>query len=136
MPDEIIQALHQALPNQHLENPFYLQPLAKPKENCWFANKALGHNTVQGFRDHIVQEMCRSTGIVGFMMNHSLQAIAATQLLQADGKQLIMERTGHKSGVKSCKHSSVQQQSALSDIMNLSARLPKGVNMATSNQQQ
>ena len=133
-PVRLFKRYTELCPSQRPESAFYLQPLARPKENCWFANKALGHNTL----DHMVQEMCKAAGIQGFKTNHSLRATAVTCLFHAGvDEQLIMERTGHKSldGVRSYKRTSAQQQSALSDIINLSAPIPKKANMATNQQQ-
>jgi len=42
--------------------------------------------------------MCTAVGIQGNKTNHSLKAICATRLYQANvDEQLIMERTGHRS---------------------------------------
>ena len=71
---------------------FYLQPLRKPKQDCWFYAKPLGHNPL----NNIVREMCKAAGISGYKTNHSLRATTATQLHQAGvDEQLIMECTGH-----------------------------------------
>ena len=102
-------------PAKRAEGCFYLQPLAKPKKNCWFANKPLGHN--------MVKSMCQEAGIAGHKTNHSLRATTATRLFNAGVEdQLNMERTGHASvdGVRSYKHTSDEQRTALSDIINLS----------------
>ena len=97
---------------------FYLQPLKKPKQDCWFTVKPLGHNTL----DNMVREMCKDAGITGHKTNHSLRATTATRLFHAGvDEQLIMERTGHRSmdGVRCYKRTSQEQHEVLSDIVNL-----------------
>ena len=68
---------------------FCLKPLTVVKDSCWFTPVAVGHTK------NIIQSMCKQAGIIGFKMNHSLQATVATQLYKEGvDKQLIMERTG------------------------------------------
>ena len=110
---------------------FYLQPLSKPMEDCWFVAKPVGQNTLE----NMVRDMCKAAGIAGYKTNHSLRATTATRLFQAGvDKQLIMECTGHKSidGVRSYKRMSSEQQVALSDKINLRALEPKWQHVASS----
>ena len=65
--------------------------------------------------------MCNEAGIEGFKTNHSLRATAATHLYSSGvDEQLVMERTVHRSveGIRSYKRTSIQQQEAVSDILN------------------
>ena len=104
-------------PRDRPRNVFYLQPLKKPTDECWFLNKPVGHTTL----DCTVARLCKNAGIPGFQTNHSLRATAATRLYEASvDEQLIMERTGHQSleGVRSYKRTLKEQQEELSDILN------------------
>ena len=103
---------------------FYLKPLKKPKQDCWFSATPLGHNTL----DNMVKAMCKTAGIIGYKTNHSLRATTATRLFHAGvDEQLIMERTGHRSinGVRCYKRTCQEQQEVLSDIINVSIPNPK-----------
>ena len=123
-PVRLFRLYNSLCPKDRPENAFYLQPLKKPKQDCWFATKPLGHNPL----DNMVKEMCKAAGITGYKTNHSLRATTATRLFQAGvDEQLIMERTGHRSldGVRSYKRTSQEQRQALSDIVNLSIPQPK-----------
>ena len=71
---------------------FYLKPLKKPKQDCWFTAVPLGHNTL----NNMMKTMCKAAGITGHKTNHSLRATTATRLFHAGvDEQLIMEHTGH-----------------------------------------
>ena len=123
-PVRLFRLYNNLCPKDRPENAFYLQPLRKPKQDCWFAAKPLGHNPL----DSMVKEMCKAAGITGYKTNHSLRATTATRLFQAGvDEQLIMERTGHRSldGVRSYKRTSPEQRQALSDIVNLTTPQPK-----------
>ena len=112
------------LPKDRPNSVFYFQPLKTPRPDCWFSNKPIGHNTLDG----TVARLCRQAQIQGFRTNHSLRATAATRLFQASvDEQLIMERTGHRSlkGVRSYKRTSDNQREALSDILNSGAKKSK-----------
>ena len=79
----------------------------KLTSGCWFSRTALGHK--------------KDGGIQGFKTNHSLRSAAASCLYQAGvDKQLVMEKTGHRSleGIRSYKHTCYEQRIALSDILN------------------
>ena len=133
-PVRLFKLYNKLCPKDRPENAFYLQPLRKFKEDCWFSVKPLGHNPL----DNMVKQMCKAAGIVGFKTNHSLRATAATRLYQAGvDEQLIMQRTGHRSldGVRSYKRTSQEQQVTLSDIMNLSAPEPKRQHVAMASSQ-
>ena len=61
--------------------------LAKPKKNCWFANKPLGHNTL----NNMVKSMCQEVGIAGHKTNHSLRATTtATRLFNAGVEEQLI----------------------------------------------
>lgn len=112
------------LPKDRPKNAFYFQPLKTPRPDCWFSNKPIGHNTLDG----TVARLCQQAQIQGFRTNHSLRATAATRLFQASvDEQLIMERTGHRSleGVRSYKRTSDNQREALSDILNSGTKKSK-----------
>ena len=96
---------------------FYLAPLKKYTESCWFSRSPLGHNSLKNFLDNI----CKEAGIAGFKTNHSLRATAATGLYASGiDEQLVIERTGHRSveGIRSYKRTSSEQQENASDILN------------------
>ena len=104
-------------PSNYPKGVFYLQPLPKPKQSCWYSVKPIGQHTL----NIMVKDMCRCGGIQGYKMNHSLRTTTATRLFRAGcDKQLIMERTGHRSldRVRSYKRSSDEQHLALSEIVN------------------
>ena len=73
---------------------FYLAPLKKCTESCWFSRSPLGHNSLK----NLLGNICKEAGIAGFKTNHLLRATAATRLYASGiDKQLVMERTGHRS---------------------------------------
>ena len=87
-------------PKDRPDDAFYLKPLQKPTEDCWYQNRPIGHNLLAG----TVKRMCEKAGVNGYYTNHSLRATAATRLFEAGvDEQLIMLRTGHStsSGVRS-----------------------------------
>ena len=49
-------------------NAFYLTPLTKPSDTCWFSCIPLGRNKLL----NAVSSMCKLAGIQGFKTNHSL----------------------------------------------------------------
>ena len=113
---ELFKKYNNLCPQDRPSDAFYLSPLAKPKEHCWFSKTPLGHNTLK----NIVKNMCQKAGIQGFKTNHSLRATAATRLYSSGiDEQLVMERTGHRSveGVRSYKRTSSEQQKNVSDIL-------------------
>ena len=64
----------------------------------------------------MISTMCSKAGISGYKTNHSLRATSATRLYhQGVDKQLIMERTGHRSleGVRSYKKTDEDQEKAI-----------------------
>ena len=114
-------------PDSRPKDAFYLRPLAKPTENCWYAPCAIGHHTLH----NTVSRICTAASIRGFKTNHSLRVTAATRLFQAGvDEQLIMERTGHHStdGIRVYKRSSIEQQQAISDILSRSSKKQKAEN--------
>ena len=58
-------------------NSFYLHPSRSPTETCWFSRRPLGHNHLGS----IVSKMCKSAGIDGFKMNHSLCATSTSRFI-------------------------------------------------------
>ena len=61
----------------------------------------------------MIANLCSKAGIKGFKTNHSLRATTASRLYHNGiGKQLIIERTGHRSldGVWSYKRTNEEQQ--------------------------
>ena len=82
------------------DSAFYLGPLKKPREGCWFSVTPVGKNKLA----KALSNMCKECGIQGFKTNHSLRATAATRLYSSGiDEQLVMERTGHRSieGIRS-----------------------------------
>ena len=103
-------------PPNRPECAFYLQPLAKPSQACWFSKAPIGHGPL----GDIIATMCKQAGIPGYRTNHSLRATAATRLYHKGAdEQQIMEVTGHSSldGVRSYKRTSKTQQIAISDML-------------------
>ena len=108
-------------PPKTSKNAFYLQPLRNPTPHCWYAQEPLGHNKLAD----TVSRLWKSAGIKGVKTNHSLRVTNATcHYSSGTDKQLIMERTGHQStdGVRPYKHTSEEQQIAISDILNRSKK--------------
>ena len=96
------------LPDDCSPDAFYFMPLKKPKPDCWYTTKPLGHNSL----DNMVKKMYADANITGYKTNHSLRATTATRLYHAGvDEQLIMERTGHRSldGVRRYKRTSDNQ---------------------------
>ena len=58
-------------------NAFYLTPLLKPFDSCWFSYVPIGKNKLSS----AIASMCKSAGIEGYKINHFLRAIAATRLV-------------------------------------------------------
>ncbi len=56
-------------PSEAPDDAFYLTPLQKPKENCWFKNVPIGRNKLS----KAISNMCKEYGIQGYKTNqHSL----------------------------------------------------------------
>ena len=69
--------LYNALcPPDRPDHAFYLAPLTRPKENCWFKRTPLGHCKLA----EVVPRLMKSAGIPGYFTNHSLRATATTRL--------------------------------------------------------
>ena len=67
-----------------------------------------------------MKSLCARSGVEGHKTNHSLRVTAATHLYHKGiDKQLIMERTGHRSldGVRSYKHPCEEQHKELSHVL-------------------
>ena len=134
-PVRLFKLYNSLCPKDRPADAFYLQPLKKPREDCWFSVKPLGHNPL----NNIVRGMCNAAGISGYKTNHSLRVTTATRLYQAGvDEQLIMERTGHRSldGVRCYKRTSEEQRVALSDIVNLTAPKTKKQKVSSSHESQ
>ena len=104
-------------PTERKTGAFYLTPLKRPKEDVWYSNTAVGHNTL----DKTVKRLCAAAGIQGFKTNHSLRVTNATRLFQSGmDEQLIMCRTGHRSieGVRTYKRISEELKEDLSHVLN------------------
>ena len=56
-------------PTERKTGAFYLTPLKRPKEDVWYSNTAVSHNTL----DNTVKRLCAAAGIQGFKTNHSLR---------------------------------------------------------------
>ena len=110
-------------PPDRPKDAYYLQPLHKPKQECWYAPRPLGHTKLDG----TVCRLCREAGIPGYRTNHSLRATTTTRLHQSGvQEQEIMERTGHRSleGVRSYKRTSSEQMERVSDVLNSGPKRP------------
>ena len=95
---------------------FYLTPLVKPRDDCWYCKTPVGRNTLGS----TVARLCKLANIPGFKTNHSLRATAATRLYHSNvDEQLIMSVTGHKStdGIRNYKRTSEEQYKKLSDVL-------------------
>ena len=95
---------------------FYLTPVSEPKENVWYKTVPIRVNTLRS----TVSKLCQRGGIDGYKTNHSLWVTAATRLFhESIDKQLIMERTGHRSidGVKTYKRTCSEQHEKLSNVL-------------------
>ena len=69
----------------------YLTPLKDPKTELSLT--AVGHNTLCD----TVNRICKEADIQGFKTNHSLRSTASLLYQAGVDKQLVMERTGHRS---------------------------------------
>ena len=63
-------------PPDRPDHAFYLTPLVRPKEKCWFKKVPLSHNKLA----NVVPRLMKSAGIEGYFTNHSLRATATTRL--------------------------------------------------------
>ncbi len=105
-PVRSIQKYQSLCPSDAPDDAFYLTPLQKPKENCWFKNVPIGRNKLS----KAISNMCKECGIKGYKTNHSLRATAASRLYSSGvDEQLVMERTGHREVLKAFAHTNVLQ---------------------------
>ena len=82
------------LPKSRTCTSFYLQPKKKYDSECWYLDKAVGINKLQG----LVHEVCKDAGLPGYYTNHSLRATATTRMYHSGlDEQIIQEVTGHHS---------------------------------------
>ena len=90
-----LHELYNALcPSNRPDDAFYLCPLDKPTDKQWFSIAPVGVNTLS----NVVKRLCSTAGFVGYFMNHSLRATAATRLSDANiDEQLIKIKTGYSS---------------------------------------
>ena len=109
---------HSLCPSNRPKDAYYLQPLQKPKPDCWYSNRPVGHSKL----DLTIKRLCTEAGLGGYRTNHSLRATAATRLHQSGciEEQEIMGRPGHRSteAVRSYKRASQEQLMKVSDILN------------------
>ena len=93
-PVMIIMKYFSLLPVQRQCHSFYLQPKKKFTNDCWYLDRAVGINKLQG----MVREVCDNAGFPGFYTNHSLRATATTRMYHSGiDEQIIQEVTGHRS---------------------------------------
>ena len=81
----------------------YLQPLHKPRPECWYQSKAVGHNSLTATVKKIIDQL----GISGYYTNHSLRRTCVTRLYQSGAEEYeIMKVSGHRSkdGVRAYKN--------------------------------
>ena len=95
-------------------NSFNFKPLQKfSTEGVWYSKQPIGHKTFS----KMIANLCSKAVIKGFKTSHSLRATTASRLYHNGiDKQLIMERTGHRSldGVRLYKRTNEEQQIAIS----------------------
>ena len=76
---------------------FYVQPLQKVTKDAdkpWYSLVPLGKHTLHSK----LKSMCSEDAISGHKTNHSLRAIAATEMFRCGApEKLIQEQTGHRS---------------------------------------
>ena len=103
-------------PKDRPDGAFYLKPLSKPRDDCWFCKVPIGHNALQ----HVVPNLFKAAGIPGHFTNHSLIVTSATRLFKAHvDEQLIMQRTGHSStAVRVYKRIGEKLKPLTSDVLN------------------
>lgn len=82
------------LPKIAKRSELYLHPLAKPMPWMWYADRAMGINTIRA----TVKRLAVSAGLEGKFTNHSLRASSASCLFEAGiPEKVIKEITGHRS---------------------------------------
>ena len=93
---------------------FYLRPLTVSNGNIWYSCQGKGCHSIE----KIVKTLCIKAGITG-RTNHSLHASTATCLYeQGIDKQLICEKTGHRSlAVRGYKCTSSNQLKGVSNVL-------------------
>ena len=75
---------------------FYLRPLQKARDDCWYTCQPIGRNKLSG----VVANLAKKAGISGKITNQSCRATAASRLCNENvDEQLICEVTGHRSNV-------------------------------------
>jgi hypothetical protein len=99
---------------------FYLAPLVRRTETCWFRKVPLGHNKLS----QVVPRLMKSAGIQSYFTNHSLGATAATRLYDVD-EATIMDHTGHRSinGVRTYKRESEKLKELSCNVLNQGKRV-------------
>ena len=107
-PVMIIMRYLSLLPTARKCTSFYLQTKKRYSDECWFLDKPVGINKLQG----MVCDICTDAKIPGYFTNHSLRATAATRLYHNDfDEQIIQEITGHRSlAVREYKRTSNTQK--------------------------
>ena len=118
----LFQLYNSLCPADRPHHAFYLAPLVRRTETCWFRKAALGHNKLS----QVVPRLMKSAGIPGYFTNHSLRATAATRLYDAQvDEATIMDRTGHRStsGVRTYKRESDKLNELSSNVLNQGKRV-------------
>ena len=107
-------------PNAPVDS-FYLTPLQKPKEECWFKHIPIGRNKLS----KAILNMCKECGIKDYKTNHSLRATSASCLYPSGMDEQLVEWTGHRNTerVLSYKRTSMQHKQEISDILNMDTRI-------------
>lgn len=90
-PEQCVACLYQkylALRPVVLSDALYLQPLSKPRDDCWYKTKPVGHNPLLSLT---VKKVTEKLGLEGYYTNHSLRRTCATRLYRKgiEGQQVI-----------------------------------------------
>ena len=64
-------------PDDAPSSTFYLQPIKRPRPNCWYQSRAVGHNHLS----QTLKLLCGTAGITGHFTNHSLRKDLCHQIV-------------------------------------------------------
>ena len=109
-------------PKDSPKDVFYLKPFANPCQDCWYYNRAIGHNVL----GNTVKRLCTAIGVDGHFTNYSLWRTCATRLFQAGvDEQQIMGITGHRTtnAVRLYKEISQEQEENSSKILQVAKKV-------------